>query len=129
MHLSLDELSPHIIFEENHFDGPISGLCRISGQLHYFGVAHWDEDELYPLEYRTTPLYGFRKFKALADKRWFEFCIGTYWSYDRKSRDYHPKRPRWLRQLLWMVFYRRRNPLMAPTRARDSTRLNRKQQD
>ncbi len=106
--MKLEEFERQIIFETNHWDRPLSGLARIDGQLYSFEASQWEEHEVYPVDYRVVPLHGYARFKALLDKRWFEFCIGTYWSYDRSTRDYHPSRPRWLNRLLWWLFYRQR---------------------
>lgn len=101
---SLEELQSIIIFETDHYDVPLKGLARIGKQIYSFESNKIDEYG-YPVEYKLTLLTGRSKRKALFAKWWFEFCIGTYWSRDRKTRNYHPNRSRLLRCLLWRVFY------------------------
>lgn len=114
----------------NHWDIHLGGLCWYNGKLCRFETVDERDYECNPLHYEWYEWNGekhqievFRetgrlycniysmsfveKFKKQWRRFWFEFCVGHHWSYpNRKNRDYSDWKPRWLRKILRMLYYR-----------------------
>ena len=89
-----------MIWVTNFWDKPLAGLCRVNGELRRFS-AEYDEQG-----YTTYPLTSFEKVKWIIRKWIFELCVGTHFSYDRKSSEsFHWRRPKWLHKFLFNCYY------------------------
>ena len=89
-----------MIWVTNFWDKPLAGLCRVNGELRRFS-AEYDEQG-----YTTYPLTSFEKVKWIIRKWIFELCVGTHFSYDRKSSEsFRWRRPKWLHKFLFNCYY------------------------
>lgn len=107
---------------DNHWDIHLSGLCLYNNKIHRFITddAEWydylskakEEDDIDETKYTIWcdifQLTPFEKIKHLYDKKLFEICVGTHWSYSKgqtqRSR-FYVRKPKWLHQLLFDWFY------------------------
>lgn len=89
-----------MIWVTSFYDKPLAGICRVDGELRRFSAEHDEQG------YTTYPLTFFEKFKWMIKKWIFEICVGTHFSYDRKSlRVFHWRRPKWLHTFLFKCYY------------------------
>lgn len=123
-------------FIYDHWDIHLNGLCWYEGKLCWFETFDTREYECNPLYYIwwTSPegekiqweeyrevgelyceIYEMtftEKFKKQWKRFWFEFCVGHHWSYPNRNTlnslyRYRDWKPRWLRKILYMLYYRR----------------------
>lgn len=92
------------VYVENHYDIHLSGLCRYDGKIHRFLTNDDDFDDSHCI---ILELSYIEKLKALWDKKLFEICVGTHWTYHEGKRmgDYYIRKPAWLHKKLFKWFY------------------------
>lgn len=86
-----------IVFVESYYDIPLEGLCLYKNKIERFEVVDYDL-----ADYKIVPLTTFQRWSALLNKRMFEFCVGTHWSYKL------PKDQRFVRRRaddFWFLVY------------------------
>lgn len=81
--ITYKELYENLVYVENYYDIPLSGLCTHKNQLVRFKVVDSEEENL---EYEIIPLTWLQKMKALTQKKLFEICVGMHWTYKDGKR-------------------------------------------
>lgn len=87
-----------IVWVENYFDYPVSGLALVNNKLHYF----YDISGLDYPPISAHPLSFISKFKWLLKKRLFEICVGYHWTYGPKHKEFDATKKQ---TVLYKVYY------------------------
>lgn len=93
-------MSLEIVFVKSYYDGPLSGLARLDGELGRFEFNFDKEDyDFYPLSFSE-------KISEWLNMKLFEICVGYHMSYYRKSNRYfHWRRPVCLHYIMFKTYY------------------------
>ena len=81
--ITYKELYENLVYVENYYDIPLSGLCTHKNQLVGFKVVDSEEDDP---TYEIIHLTPIQKIRELVKKKLFEICVGKHWSYKNGKR-------------------------------------------
>lgn len=87
-----------IVWVENYWDYPVSGLALVGNKLHYF----YDISGLGDHTVSVQPLSFIPKLKWLLKKRLFEICVGYHWTYGPKHKEFDTTKRQ---TFLYKVYY------------------------
>lgn len=98
--MKLDDLD--IVYVNSFYDIPLAGLCRYNGKIERFEV---DYDTLKAEIFLLTP---WQRFKALLNKKLFEICVGSHWTYKNGKRScyFYWRKPVIIHKMLHNLYYK-----------------------
>lgn len=89
------------VWHSDYYDGPINGIARHKGRL------HWFERDFDTSDFVLTPLVGMTKLKTVLRWRWFEVCVGKHCSYP-EGKVFTSRKGQWFWRELANLYYRKR---------------------